>query len=178
MNMKKRFEKYSRNNTLLSILMVLVGVVLFIWPGKSLEVAAKILGFGLMIGAVAFGFSWFQDRNGGGGDYTTLAIAIVCLVAGVVVVIAPHGVITLLPKLIGVGVLVNGILNLSQALEMRNRGISWIPALVMAALTIAAGAFLILFSFGAMKAAVMVIGGVSVYNGLSNLLIEKKYRKA
>ena len=34
------------------------------------------------------------------------------------------------------------------------------------------------FSFGAMKAAVMVIGGVIVYNGVSNLLIESRYRKA
>ena len=48
----------------------------------------------------------------------------------------------------------------------------------MAALTVVAGLFLAFFSFGAMKAAVMVIGGVIVYTGVSNLLIESKYRKA
>ena len=37
--------------------------------------------------------------------------------------------------------------------------------------------FMIFFSFSAMKIAVMAIGGVCVYNGLSNLFIESKYKK-
>ena len=72
---------------------------------------------------------------------------------------------------------VNGVLNLAQALELRKQGGSWLGPVIMAALTVVAGLFLVFFSFGAMKAAVMVIGGVIVYNGVSNLLIESKYRK-
>jgi uncharacterized membrane protein HdeD (DUF308 family) len=88
-------------------------------------------------------------------------------------------VITLLPKIIGVAIAVNGVLNLAQALDLRKMGgADWIGPVVMAALTVVAGLFLIFFSFSAMKAAVMVIGGVIVYNGVSNLLIESKYRKA
>ena len=71
----------------------------------------------------------------------------------------------------------SGIVNLAQALELRKQGGGWLGPVIMAALTVAAGLFLVFFSFGAMKAAVMVIGGVIVYNGVSNLLIESKYRK-
>ena len=39
------------------------------------------------------------------------------------------------------------------------------------------GAFIFFHAFGAMKAAVMVIGGILVYNGASNLWIESRYRK-
>jgi len=39
-----------------------------------------------------------------------------------------------------------------------------------------AGIFLLVFAFSAMKAAVMVIGGVFVYNGVSNLWIESRYK--
>lgn len=177
--MKDRFEKFGKNNALLSVLMVLLGLALIIWPGKTLELTAKIVGIALLVCAAVTGISWFKDRNKAGSDYTTLAVAIVCLIVGLVVLVAPKGVITLLPKIIGVAVLVNGILNLAQATEMRNMGSSsWVSSLVLAILTIAAGAFLIFFAFSAMKAAVMVIGGVIVYNGLSNLLIESKYRKA
>ena len=70
------------------------------------------------------------------------------------------------------------VLNLAQALELRKQGGSWVGPVVLAALTVVAGLFLVFFSFGAMKAAVMVIGGVIVYNGVSNLLIESKYRRA
>ena len=178
MNMKFRFEKYSKNNTLLSILMVILGLVLFIWPGKTLDIAARILGIGLLLGAAVSAFSWYRDRNKPEAGYATLAVAIVCLVLGLIVVVAPKGVITLLPKLIGVAVVVNGILNLAQALELRQmNGSKWTSALVMAALTILCGLFLIFFAFSAMKAAIMVIGGIFIYNGVSNLWIESKYRK-
>ena len=177
-NMKYRFEKFSRNNVLLSILMVILGLLLILWPGKTLEVAAKLLGIALLVGAAISCFSWYRDRNLPNRSYTTLAIGMLCLVAGLVVLIAPRGVITLLPKLIGVAIAVNGVMNLAQAMDMRKQGGSWLGSLIMAALTIVAGLFRVFHSFGAMKAAVMVIGGVIVYNGISNLLIELKYRKA
>jgi len=177
-NMRERFERFSRNNVLLSVLMVILGLLLILWPGKTLEWAAKILGIALLLGGGITCFSWYRDRNVHGGDFTLLAVGILALAAGLVVLIAPRGVITLLPKLVGVAIAVNGVLNLAQALEMRKQGGSWLSALVMAGLTIVAGLFLVFFSFGAMKAAVMVIGGVIVYNGVSNLLIESKYRKS
>ena len=172
------FEKYSRNNALLSILMTLLGLVLFFWPGKTLELAARILGIGLLAGAAVSGFSWYRDRHRADAGYASLAVAILCVLMGVVVLVAPKGIITLLPKLVGIVVAVNGVLNLAQALELRGAGMSsWTTSMVMAALTIALGLFLVFFAFGAMKAAVMVIGGIFVYNGVSNLWIESRYRK-
>lgn len=176
--MRDRFERFSRNNVLLSVLMVVLGLLLLLWPGKTLEVAAKILGVALLVGAVICCVSWYRDRGVAGRDYTSLALGILCLVAGLVVFIAPRGVITLLPKLIGVAIAVNGVLNLAQALDVRKRGGGWLGPAIMAVLTIVAGLFLVFFSFSAMKAAVMVIGGIIIYNGVSNLLIESKYRKA
>ena len=174
-----RFERFSKNNVLLSIVMVVLGLLLVIWPGKTLEVLAKILGIALLLGGVISCISWFRDRNVYGRDYTTLAIGILCLVVGLVVFIAPHGVITLLPKIIGVAIAVNGVLNLAQSMDIRKQGdANWIGPVVLAVLTIVAGLFLVFFSFSAMKAAVMVIGGIIIYNGISNLLIESKYRKA
>ena len=178
MNVKSRFERFSRNNILLSILMIVLGLLLILWPGKTLEVAAKILGIALLVGGAICGFSWFRDRNVMGNNYTTLALGILCLIAGVVVFVAPRGVISLLPKIIGVAIAVNGVLNVAQALEMRKMGGDWLGPVIMGALTVVAGLFLVFFAFGAMKAAVMVIGGIIIYNGVSNLLIESRYRKA
>ncbi len=177
-NLKFRFEKFRKNNTLLSILMVVLGLVLIIWPGKTLTLAARILGIALLVGAAVSGFSWYRERGKSGESFTSLATAILCLVVGLIVLIATKGVISLLPKLIGAFVLVNGVINLVQALELRNAGqSSWTSSLVMAILTILLGAFLVFFSFSAMQVAVMAIGGVFVYNGVSNLWIESRYKK-
>ena len=177
--MKYRFEKYSQNNTLLSVVMVILGAVLIIWPGKTLDLAARILGIGLLVGAAISAYSWFRDRHRVGSGYAMLALAIVGAVAGLIVMIAPQGVITLLPKLIGVAVALNGVLNLAQAMDLKKRGgVDATSAVVMAVLTIVAGLFLIFFAFSAMKVAIMVIGGICIYNGVSNLFIESKYRKS
>lgn len=179
MNIKYRFEKYTKNNIALSIVMVALGLILFLWPGKTLELAAKILGIALLVGAAVSVFSWYRDRHVVGRGYGTLALGGVCAIAAVVVLAAPKGVITLLPKLIGLAVLVNGLLNLAQAMDLRRMGgSSWTSSLIMAVLTVLAGLFLLLFAFSAMKAAVMVIGAIFVYNGASNLWIESRYRKA
>ena len=179
MNIKYSFEKFSKNNTALSIVMVALGLILFLWPGKTLELAARILGIALLVGAAVSGVSWYRDRHKANAGYAMLAVAIACLIAGVIVLSAPRGIITLLPKLVGLAVIVNGALNLAQALELRRMGgNSWTSSLVMAILTIVAGLFLLCFAFGAMKAAVMVIGAIFVYNGASNLWIESRYRKA
>lgn len=176
--LKFRIEKFGKNNVWLSILMVALGLLLVFWPGKTLELAATILGIALLIGAAVSGFSWYRDRHKVNANYTTLALAIVFLLLGVIVLAAPKGVITLLPKLIGVAVVINGIINLAQALELRNLGMSsWKSSMTMAALTILLGAFLVFFAFSAMKAAVMVIGAIFVYNGASNLWIESRYKK-
>ena len=86
MNMKYRFQKFSKNNVLLSIVMIILGILLILWPGKTLEVAAKILSIALLAGGVICCFGWYRDRDVYGGDYTTLAIGILCLVAGIVVI--------------------------------------------------------------------------------------------
>jgi ABC-type Zn uptake system ZnuABC Zn-binding protein ZnuA len=73
----------------------------------------------------------------------------------------------------------DGFSYLAQAFDLRKKGGSdWVGPVVLAVLTIVAGLFLIFFAFGEMKVAVMVIGGIIAYNGVSNLLIERRYRKA
>lgn len=175
---KLKFGRYTRNNILMSILMVILGLLLFFWPGKTLELAAKLLGIALLVGAAVSAWSWFKDRSKPGASYGTLALAILCLVVGLIILIAPRGVVSLLPKLIGVAIIVNGVLNLAQALELKNAGNdSWVSSLVMAVLTILLGLFLLFFAFSLMKTAIMIIGGILVYNGASNLWIESRYRK-
>ena len=67
---------------------LVLGLVLFIWPGKTLTLAARILGIALLVGAAVSGFSWYREKDRSGASYTSLAIAILCLVAGLIVLIA------------------------------------------------------------------------------------------
>ncbi|MDO4866395.1 MAG: DUF308 domain-containing protein [Clostridia bacterium] len=176
--MKKWFVKLNRSNIWLSAVMVILGLVLFLWPGKTLELLGRIVGIALLVGAVVAAINWYWGKRRNEADYVTLAMALLCLAAGIVVLVALKGVVSLLPKLIGVVIAVNGFYNLAQALELRGAGQPrWGASLAMAVLTILLGAFVFFHAFSVMKAAVMVIGGIFIYNGASNLWIESRCRK-
>ena len=96
--MRNTFENLSRNNTLLSIVMVVLGLVLIIWPGQTLDLAARILGIALLLGAAISGYSWYRDRHKVGAGYATLAVALLCLILGIIVLVASRGIISLLPR--------------------------------------------------------------------------------
>lgn len=170
--------KLNRNNMLLSILMVVLGAVMFLWPGKSLELVARILGIGLLVMGAISAFTWYRERHKVSANYMTLAIGILMALLGVIVLAAPKGVVSMLPRLVGIAIIINGIVNLAQAMDQRRTGMEkWTVSLIMAILTIALGAFIALHAFGVMKTAVMAIGGILIYNGVSNLWIESRYRK-
>ena len=176
--MRNTFENLSRNNTLLSIVMVVLGLVLIIWPGQTLDLAARILGIALLLGAAISGYSWYRDRHKVGAGYATLAVALLCLILGIIVLVASRGIISLLPRLIGIAIIINGIMNVAQAFMLKSADIAgWTSSMVMAVLTVLVGVLIVGNAFGIMTIGVMAIGVAFIYNGISNLWIESKCKK-
>jgi len=166
-----------RRGLLLSVLMVVIGLVLALWPGHVMTTALSVLGIALLIGGVVNCAAWYRGRARG-ADFLTLAQGILMLVAGIVVLAAPKFLISIVPFAVGVVVLVNGIVNLAQALDQRRMGYGrWSFSLALAVLTIVLGVLVICNPFSTMEMLVMAIGIVVAYNGLSNLWIESRYRK-
>ena len=175
--MRYGFERFSRNNVLISVLMVVLGAAMLIWPGRSLNIATRILGYGFLAGGAITFLAWLRDRSRRRATFSTLAVAIVLVVLGAAILIALEWFIKMLPRAVGVLVILNGILNLAQTTELRNAPkSSSISSLVMGILTILAGAFLVFYNVQVIDMAVMIVGGILIYNGLSNLWIESRYR--
>ena len=176
--MKASFFNFGRNNVLLSVLMVVIGLILVIWPGFALRLAAQVLGVALLAAAVIFGVSWYRDRHLAQRNDVNLALAIVAALAGVVVLLAPKAVISVIPWIVGLVIFINGIVNLAQALDQRKAGDPrWIIALLLAILTLLLGLAILSDPFRAITAPVVVVGVVFLFNGISNLWIESRYRK-
>ncbi len=177
-NMKERFEKLTGGGAAVSVVMIVFGLVLLLWPGHTLELAARIVGVGLLVGGAVLGVTWYRDRRAGRISGTTLAEAIVALVGGVLLLAAPKTVVSIVPVAVGIVIAVNGLVNLTQALELRRISVTrWQGPLVLAILTILAGALLIFNPLKPIEWAVMAIGAVLIFNGASNLFISHRYKK-
>ena len=178
MTVKHRLEWLTGGGTLVSIVMIVFGLILLLWPGHTLEVAARVVGIGLLAGGALLGASWYRDRRRARISAVTLAESILAIAVGILLLIMPERVISLVPIIVGVLVALNGLVNLTQSLELRRVSYTrWQWPLVMAILTVLLGVLLVLNPLEPIKWAVMLIGAVLIFNGATNLYIGAKYRK-
>ena len=175
--MKKMFEGDGRRRVLLSVLMIVIGLVLILWPGHVMTTTLRVLGIALLIGGVICAVSWYRGRMKGVG-FLTLAEGILLAVVGIVLLSAPKVLVSIVPVAVGIVVAVNGVINLAQALDLKREGYDrWPGSLALAVLTIVLGLLVVFNPFSTMEMLVMALGIVILYNGVSNLWIESRYRK-
>ena len=174
--MKDFFYRADNHGILLSILMIVIGLLLALWPGHVMTTALTILGIALLIGGALLIYSWYSGRNNN-GSVITLAEGIVLVIAGLVVLVSPRFLISIVPFVIGALITLNGIFNLAQSLDQRKSNYHrWKASMVMAVLTIGLGLLIVFNPFSTMEMLVVAIGVIIIYNGVSNLLIELGYR--
>ena len=175
--MKRFFNSSDRHGTALSILMIVIGIVLVLWPGHVMTTALKIIGVALLVGGVIAIVSWYRGRMRD-VSFLTLAEGLLLALCGIFVLAAPKLLISIVPVAVGIVVLLNGIINLAQALDQRREGYGrWSVSLALAVLTIVLGLLVVFNPFSTMEMLVMAIGIVIIYNGVSNLWIESRYRR-
>ena len=156
--MKDFFYRADNHGVLLSILMIVIGLLLVIWPGHVMTTALTILGVALLVGGALLIYSWYRGRMKN-DSVITLAEGIVFVAVGALIAL-------------------NGIFNLAQAFDQRRENYSrWTAALAMGILTIVLGLLIMFNPFSTMEMLVVAIGAIIIYNGVSNLLIELGYRQ-
>ena len=161
----------------LSILMIVFGLILILWPGHVMGTAMTILAIGLLLAGGIMIFSWYRGRDRG-ESVLTLTEGILFAAGGLIVLLGRRFIISIVPWIVGIFVLINGALNLAQAMDQRRSNYNhWMGSLVMAILTVALGLLIIFNPFSTMEILVVAIGAVMLYNGISNLIIEAGYRR-
>ena len=175
--MKRRFQMMDSNSIWLSILMIVIGLVLVLWPGHVMTTAMTVLGIALLAGGAISIASWYRGRTRG-ASYLTLAEGILMAIAGIVVLASPKFLISIFPVFVGIVILINGVINLAQALDQKKSGYArWPVSLALAILTVVLGLLIVFNPFSTMEVLVMAIGIVIIYNGASNLWIASRYKK-
>ena len=176
--MKDRFAKFSRDAIALSVAMIVLGAILIIWPEAALKIAVTILGIVLLALGVYSAIAWYRDRNTDRDSYMNLAKAIIYIVAGIFVLSAALFVLSIVTVVVGVVILLNGVFNLSKAMELRRMNYGhWVVSLVLAIITILLGIAVIFNPISTLEIPVIAIGIMLVYNGLTSMWINSRYRK-
>ena len=158
--MSKSFQK---TMLITSIVYIVIGLLLIIWPDAARQIIIYALGAAaLLYGGYRIVDFFVRKEHLSGTIQIGVALGIGCLLLGLFLIFKAAVVVALLAAIIGVAVIIDSVLRLQVALNLRHAGVkNWLLLLVTALLTLVFGILLLFNPFTAIKVAT-IIAGVSL----------------
>lgn len=160
------------NYTVSAGLCMALGLVLLIWPGTTTRIVCMLLG------SVLLAYGGFQtvvcliNKEKTFFSQGMLIFGIVVAVVGLWILLRPEMIIMAVPLIIGVLIIIHGVHNVIQAVELQKEAYDkWWLALFFGILTVIFGGLLVYNPFEAAEAAIRIIGISLIYDGASDMWI-------
>lgn len=157
---------------IMSVLLCVLGVVLFVWPGVSVAVIGELLGIGMIVfGAVKVAGYLSRDLFRLAFQYD-LAFGVLLMALGIVTLTHPGETIGFLCVVYGILVLSDGLFKVQIAVDAKRFGIDrWWAILLAAACAGVLGVLLVLRPGEGAQALTMLLGASLFLDGVMNLLV-------
>lgn len=167
--MKDFLRRVKADYLLSSFFCILLGVVFIIWKDGVIDVMGSMFAILLiLIGAVYLG-SFFLNLITNG---MSVIMGIIILAVGIWFLIQPAVIVSLIPVVIGVVLLFHGMRALKETMDAKQYGYSaWGVSFFLAILSIVCGLVCIFDAFGVMEKAIVVVGIILVFSGVSNMWV-------
>lgn len=170
--MKEWLKSVKWNLILAALAYVILGFVLLIWPDTTGNVLCILLGV-LLLGYGIFQIIGFFTRGdeGWGSGAVYLLVGLCAVALGVLALSSPEKVLSILPVALGAVVVVDSCMSLKRAFQLKELGMErwWIIAL-LAVITLLFGLVVMFNPFESALLVTRIVGGVLIYQGVSNLV--------
>ena len=162
--MTKPFQKAM---LITSIVYLVIGLILIIWPDAARQILIYAIGAAaLLYGGFRIVDFFVRKEHLSGKVQLGVALGIGCLLIGLFLMLKVSLVVTLLAAIIGVAVIVDSVLRLQIALNLRHTGGKyWLVLLITSLVTLAFGILLLFNPFTAVKVATIVAGVFLLIDG-------------
>ena len=162
--MTKSFQKAM---IISSVIYLVIGLVLIIWPDAARQIIIYAIGAAaLLYGGYRIVDFFVRKEHLDGTIQVGVALGIACLLLGLFLIFKASVVLALLAAIIGVAIIVDSILRLQIALNLRLVGVNnWLILLITSLVTLAFGILLLFNPFTAIKVATIIAGVSLVIDG-------------
>ncbi len=162
------FDMFRRQNFMYSLLSVIFGLILVLYPGHTLNLMVSVVGWGLLImgilALIGFITGW---RN-----YQTFAVAAVGLVIGIWIMVKPSFFVSIIPFIVGLLIFINSCTSAYQTVKSAKNGYAkWGRNLVVAIIGAVLGVLIMINPFATAGVVVTIAGIGMIYSGIMGLLI-------
>ncbi len=167
-------KEMRKDGILLNAIILIVGIILAVWPGETLNVAVNLIGSIIVIFGVVNISTWFALK---GVNYISLFLGILAIILGICVILRSDIIISILHILIGIAVLAKGISDMKVLVDVKTASKSWYALFISSIVTIILG-LLLIFEPLMIASFVTRLGGiVFIWCALEGILIYFKVGK-
>ena len=156
----------------LSILYILLGTMLILWPQISLAAICKLLGVVVLVFGVVRAISYFANEDFRGSLKLSLAQGLLNILLGLFMLISPGALVKALPIVLGIAIIVDSMLRVQLAVELKmNDHNRWWIDLILALVTTIFGAILVFNPFTGSIILGRFLGISLTINGITNMWV-------
>lgn len=155
---------------ILSIGYLLVGLMLLIMPQTSLGLICFAFGLVILVSGIVNLVRYFRVRGKGLSAPFLLIGGVVALGLGLFLLLKPAFVMSILPVVLGLFIVLDGILRICNSVELgRAHGQKWWMLLLLGILSVGLGALVVFHPFDAIVSVAMLCGVMLIIEGALNL---------
>lgn len=176
--MKNYINKLSKISTLTSVLFMIIGLFLIIKPATTLSMISYVIGIIILVSGIVSLIKYFSNHDKVNVYDFGLVLGILSVITAIIFITSPSMIASIIPLILGMWILVNGIIKLQFAINLRNQPKSnWIYSAIMSGINVLLGLFLVLNPFKGAVVITRIIGGILVGYAIIDLLQSREIRK-
>lgn len=176
--METLMKKFFRSSLISSIILMIIGVLLILQSEITIITISYLIGTLLIaMGAIAI-IKFIKNINNVAREELDIFYGVVTIILGVIVVYNPEAIASIIPIIIGIGIIINSATKLQYALELRESlNNQWKTTVVISIISAVCGVILICNPFKGAVVIMQVIGGFivaySILDIVSTITIKK-----
>ena len=168
-NMELKIKKMSLTSIVFSIIFILIGAFLLARPDDAIHLVSYALGIILAIWGAVFIIGFFSDKESQNYLEVSFVIGVFALIFGIIILIKPNTIASIIPLLIGIWMLINGVTKLSYSLTL-NRENNAASSIIISLIIVVLGILLIFNPFAGAKKIVQILGIIIIIYSVLDLL--------
>lgn len=176
--METLMKKFFRSSLISSITLLIIGILLILQSEITIITISYIIGTLLIaLGAIAI-IKFIKNINNIAREDLDIVYGIVTIILGVIVIYNPEAIASIIPIIIGIGIVISSATKLQYAIELKdNLNGQWKTTLIFSIVSAICGVVLICNPFKGAVIIMQIIGGVivaySILDIISTITIKK-----
>lgn len=176
--MEKLMQKFFRSSLVTSIVLMILGVLLILQSEVTIITISYIIGTLLIaLGAIAI-IKFVKNVNSINREDLDIVYGTVTIILGVIVIYNPEAIASIIPIIIGIGIVISSATKLQYAIELKeNLSSQWKTTMIISIISAICGVILICNPFKGAVVIMQIIGGFiivySILDIISTITIKK-----